>query len=76
MCSLDKMQKVIDYIEDNLKGEIKPEAFTRAFQSLHGVTPSALRHNDVKIKAYTKLSFQIILRGDVSIEYRIEKKEI
>lgn len=52
-----------------------PEAFTRAFQSIHGVTPTSARNMGVELKAYPRLSFHISIKGDVEMSYRIEKKE-
>ncbi len=52
-----------------------PEAFTRAFNLLHGVSPSVARQNGTLLKAYPRLSFQLTLKGDVAMNYRIEQKE-
>lgn len=49
------------------------DAFTRAFKKLHSVTPNAVRENSVKLKAFPRISFQITIKGDVEMEYRIEK---
>ncbi|MGI6705797.1 MAG: helix-turn-helix transcriptional regulator [Clostridia bacterium] len=54
-------------------GYDSPEAFTRAFQNLHGVTPSSARDEGVKLKAYPRISFQMSIKGDVEMNYRIEK---
>lgn len=56
-------------------GYESPVSFTRAFQSLHGVVPSAVREGGVILKAYPRMSFQISIKGDSEMEYRIEKKE-
>lgn len=48
-----------------------PEAFARAFQRLHGVTPSAAKKKDVKLKAFPRISFQIHIKGDAEMNYRI-----
>jgi AraC family transcriptional regulator len=53
-------------------GYESPDAFTRAFRLLHGITPIAAKENGAKLKAYPRLSFQITIRGDVEMEYRIE----
>lgn len=52
-----------------------PEAFTRAFNSLHGVSPSVARQSGSSLKAYPRLSFQLTLKGDIPMDYRIEQKE-
>ena len=56
-------------------GYESPEAFTRAFQSIHGVTPTLARNMGVELKAYPRLSFHITIKGDVEMNYKIEKKE-
>lgn len=52
-------------------GYDSPEAFARAFQQLHGVTPSAARRRGVTVRAYPRLSFQITMKGDCVMNYRI-----
>jgi AraC family transcriptional regulator len=52
-----------------------PISFTRAFQNLHGVTPTSARDMGVQLKAYPRMSFHISIKGDVEMNYRIEKKE-
>lgn len=51
-----------------------PNSFTRAFQSMHGVTPSLARDKGVQLKAYPCISFHISIKGDVEMNYRIEEK--
>lgn len=64
-------EKIIDIA---LKyGYDSSDAFTRAFKKLHGVTPNAVRENSVQLKAFPRISFQITIKGDVEMEYRIEK---
>lgn len=50
------------------------EAFSRAFKKVHGANPTEIKKKKVNIKAYPKLSIQISLKGDVPMNYRIEKK--
>src|SRR5690606_34954063 len=45
--------------------------FTKAFQRLHGITPSAARKMNVKLKSFPPLSFQIQIKGNVEMNYRI-----
>jgi AraC family transcriptional regulator len=49
------------------------EAFTRAFQKAHGIAPSLARNKGVILKAYPRISFQITIKGDVEMDYRIEE---
>lgn len=53
-------------------GYDSPDAFARAFKKLHGVSPSAVKGSAVQLKAFPRISFQITIRGDVEMEYRIE----
>ena len=56
-------------------GYQSPEAFARAFKSLHGVMPVAARDPGVSLKAWPRMSFQISIKGDVGMRYRIEQLE-
>jgi len=56
-------------------GYESPTSFNRAFQSVHGVSPSAARTEGVSLKAFPRISFTITIKGDVEMNYRIEKKE-
>lgn len=40
-----------------------PEAFTKAFKRLHGISPSDARKNRKALKAIPPLSFQITVKG-------------
>ncbi|GAA0381673.1 AraC family transcriptional regulator [Bacillus horti] len=51
------------------------DAFSRAFHSLHGVTPTAARQSDVSLKAFPRMSFQMSIKGDAELNYRIVQKE-
>lgn len=50
-------------------------SFARAFQVIHGLTPTEAKQLGVKLKAYPKISFQISLKGEKEMNYRIETKE-
>lgn len=56
-------------------GYESPDAFTKAFQRLHGTTPSALKKGNVRLKSFSKLSFQISIRGECEMIYRIVEKQ-
>lgn len=56
-------------------GYESPEAFSRAFFNLHGVTPTTARNVGIQLKAYPRISFQILVKGDVEMNYRIEQKQ-
>ena len=48
------------------------DSFARAFHAMHGIKPSAARKKGAVLKAYPRLSFQILLKGEAGISYRIE----
>lgn len=56
-------------------GYESPVSFTRAFRAMHGIVPSMTREGGVVLKAYPRISFQISIKGESEMEYRIEKKE-
>lgn len=56
-------------------GYNSPDSFTRAFQSLHGITPSEARNYSHSLKAYPPMSFQLSIKGGSEMNYRIEEKE-
>lgn len=69
---LQKGEKVLDTA---LRwGYDSPTAFNRAFQSIHGITPSAAQKPGARCKAYPRISFQITIKGEAEMNYRIEKK--
>jgi AraC family transcriptional regulator len=56
-------------------GYSSPDSFTRAFQSLHGITPSEARNHGHSLKAYLPMTFQLSIKGGSEMNYRIEEKE-
>lgn len=55
-------------------GYSSPDSFTRAFQNLHGLTPSEARSNGQLLKAYPRMTFQLSIKGGNEMNYRIEEK--
>lgn len=51
-----------------------PNSFTRAFQAMHGVTPRTARDQGVRLKAYPRMSFSIMIKGDVEMDYKVIEK--
>lgn len=49
-----------------------PEAFTKAFKRFHGVTPQEAINKDVLLVHYPIKSFQIQLKGDSEMNYKIK----
>lgn len=66
-------EKVIDVA---LKyGYESPESFARAFSRFHGITPSEAKRDGSRLKSFSRLSVQIILKGGNIMDYRIVEKE-
>jgi len=49
-------------------------AFTRAFSQVHGVSPMSARGKGVHLKSYPRIRFQISIKGDTAMDYKIERK--
>lgn len=56
-------------------GYDSPDAFARAFQKFHGLSPSQARGNGAKLKVFSRLSIKITLEGGTTMNYRIEEKK-
>lgn len=56
-------------------GYDSPESFTRAFQNLHGIPPTEARKSGANLKAYPRLTFQIIIKGVEKMNYKIVEKD-
>ena len=56
-------------------GYDSPVSFSRAFTNLHGISPSEARQPGTQLKAYSRISFQISIKGEKGMDYRIETKE-
>lgn len=69
----NKNTKIIDIA---LKyGYESPEAFSRAFKNLHGVSPTSARSMGTTLKAYPRMTFYLSIKGGIEMNYRIEQKE-
>lgn len=51
-----------------------PESFAKAFRRMHGISPSGAREPGVSLKAFPRISFQISLKGDKDMDYRIVER--
>lgn len=51
-----------------------PESFAKAFRRLHGITPTEARRPGATLRAFPRLSFQLSLKGDKPMDYRLEQK--
>lgn len=55
-------------------GYESPTSFSRAFQTIHKVTPSGAQKGARGLKAFPRIRFNVTIKGDVEMDYRIEKK--
>jgi len=76
LAALELNSSDIKIIDAAMKyGYNSPDSFSRAFQNLHGITPSEARTNGQSLKAYPLMTFQLSIRGGNEMNYRIEQKE-
>ena len=66
-------ERIIDIAEKY--GYQSPTAFTRAFESFHGIAPSSVKGEGVCVKSFSPIMFQIAVKGATEMNYRIETKE-
>ena len=55
-------------------GYESPESFTRAFTRFHGITPSDVKRKGGKLRSFSRLKVQIVLKGGNSMNYNIISK--
>jgi AraC family transcriptional regulator len=55
-------------------GYESPEAFSKAFQAMHGVTPSQAKKENTGLKVLPPMTFQLTIRGGIEMNYRIIEK--
>lgn len=67
-----KDMKIIDVA--GKYGYQSPTAFNRAFQSVHGIAPSAVKSEGVSVKSFPPITFKITVKGVEEMNYRIETK--
>ena len=68
-----KNTKIIDVA--GKYGYHSPTAFNRAFQSVHGIAPSAVKNEGVSVKSFPPILFKITVKGVEEMNYRIETKD-
>ena len=56
-------------------GYESPEAFSKAFQAMHGVTPSQAKKENTELKVLSPMTFQLTIRGGMEMNYRIVEKD-
>jgi len=76
LAALELSHSDIKIIDAAMKyGYTSPDSFTRAFQSMHGITPSEARIHGKSLKAFPRMTFQLSIKGGSEMNYRIEDKE-
>ncbi len=68
-----KNMKIIDVA--GKYGYNSPTAFNRAFQSVHGIAPSAVKNGGVSVKSFPPILFKITVKGVEEMNYRVETKD-
>lgn len=56
-------------------GYTSPTSFNRAFQSVHGITPTAAKHMGNTLQAYPPITFKVETSGGKVMAYHITEKE-
>lgn len=76
LAAFDLQNTDISVLDAALKyGYQSADAFSRAFKSLHGVTPSQARAQGIPLKAYARITFILSIKGVTAMNYRIEQKD-
>jgi len=76
MAALEIQRKAGKIIDIALRyGYESPTAFTRAFHTIHGISPSAAKRPGTSLNAYPRMHFSMAVTGGTRMEYRIERKE-
>lgn len=70
---LSQGSKVIDC--GTLLGYESADAFSKAFQGMHGITPSQAKRPNASLKAFPPMAFQLTITGGFKMDYRIVHKE-
>lgn len=70
------MKADVRVIDTALKyGYESPESFTRAFTRFHGITPTEAKREGGRLRSFSRLKVQIVLKGGNSMDYKIIEKE-
>ncbi|MDL2232208.1 AraC family transcriptional regulator [Ruminococcaceae bacterium OttesenSCG-928-L11] len=70
---LRRGDKVIDCAM--LLGYESADAFCKAFQVMHGITPSEAKRENAMLKAFPPMTFQLTITGGCKMDYRIVHNE-
>lgn len=73
--AFDLQRKEIKVMEVALKyGYTSPTSFNRAFQNVHGITPTAARTMGCPLRAYPPIHFSVKITGGSAMSYHIAEK--
>ncbi|WP_313233224.1 AraC family transcriptional regulator [Tissierella praeacuta] len=76
LAALDLKDRGLRIIDVAVKyGYSSADSFSRAFHSMHGILPSEARSDNIQLKAYPRMSFQLSIKGGCEMNYRIVEKE-
>ncbi|MFC4810125.1 AraC family transcriptional regulator [Paenibacillus sp. GCM10023250] len=76
LAALELQNSPVKVIDVAMKyGYYSPDAFTRAFQVQHGVTPTELRISNQSLKVYPPMTFRLSIGGGEPMMFRIENKD-
>lgn len=76
LAALDLRDRDLRIIDVAVKyGYNSADSFTRAFHSMHGILPSEARGEDIQLKAYPRMTFQLSIKGGCEMNYRIVEKD-
>jgi len=56
-------------------GYESPESFSKAFKKIQGISPSEVRHSNINLKAFPRISVHVSLKGDKELDYKIIEQE-
>ncbi len=75
LAAFELQNSTIKVIDVAMKyGYHSPDAFTRAFQSQHGITPTEMRITNQSLKVYPPMTFRLSIGGGEPMKFRIENK--
>jgi AraC family transcriptional regulator len=75
LAALDLKDRDLRIIDVAVKyGYNSADSFSRAFHSLHGILPSEARSENIQLKAYPRMTFQLSIKGGCEMNYRIVEK--
>lgn len=76
LAALDLKDRDLRIIDVAVKyGYGSADSFSRAFHSIHGRLPSEARSENIQLKAYPRMTFQLSIKGGCEMNYRIVEKE-